>query len=386
MTSSWLPDFFPDNKYREARLAELYTDTQLILKEAKSTYDNFIQLLKVVNKEIAEVYKKANLTIPPVTDRDIFEGKKNLLKVNTTNTVISISSIVLDVVGVAAVGYLAPAATIMLVEAGVLAAETAATVLVSVLGMELLTVGGLLGGIFGVLIVGGTIVAVTFGIKALADWKARTQLRKGIYDMGQLRIKTKVALDRSKILCDSLASVKTTCQTLTKRLKGNDKFSDKDIQNLIKDAINPEIIKMENITEESTKQELERLDTERNSWTKEDQEGKDIISTESIPVFLNIAVGDPENSIPITPEGLKLIEIKGPHHLYPGMITTNKQLWPFCKTDNEASVIVVAFDNNGNILNEYPAVAESSALDRLTEDNTFTLIGNADNQPILINF
>jgi hypothetical protein len=300
-------EFFPDNKFREARLLQLSTDVQSYFNEAKKTYEHFVQLLKEVNKLIANVYKKANLTPPSLTDADIFDGKKALLKQITDRTFVAISSIVLDVIGVAAMGYLAPAITIMLVEANVLAAETAATVLVSVFGLELLTVAGLLGGIIGAIVVGGAIIAVTLGINALTEWNIRTQLRKKIYAAGQLRIKAKLALDKSKGLLDSLKSVKTACEVLIEQLKANDIGSDKVIQSLIKKTVNPDIQAMENITEESIKNELNKLDAGRNSWTKEDEEGKNITSTESIPIYFNVEVRDFQNLIPIVPEGLKLI-------------------------------------------------------------------------------
>ncbi len=348
--------FFPDNDNRHSRLIELSSDTQSFLDDAKKAYQEFKLLNTEVNVKIVAVYQKAGLTPPSVSPIDILEAQKAVHNIATGDTIVEVSNILLGVGGlVATISYFAPAATTLLVEAGALEAETASAVLFSALGAEF-TVGALVGGIVGGLIVGIVVVGIGLAIDAFEGYELRDELRKGIYQTCQLRALTKFALDKSKTLVDYLQSVKTTCDSL---FTNSIELTDEIIQNLIQKNAIPALQAIESITKDSIISELASLDQSRNSWTNEDEDGKDISLPFSQPIYINSVIEVPENLCPAIPNGLKLTALQDPSSLiskinYPILKVENIsgfgiiQYWPFSYIDNRVGMAIVAFDDKGN--------------------------------------
>jgi hypothetical protein len=379
--------FFPDNDNRRARLIELSSDTQDFLNDAKNAYQEFTTLNTEVNAKIVAVYQKAGLTPPTVSSIDILQAQKPIYDISTGDTIVEVSNILLDVGGiVATMSYFAPAATTFLVEAGALEAETASAVLFSVLGAEV-TVGALAGGIVGGLVVGVVVVGIGFAIDAFEGFELRDELRKGIYEVDQLRASTKFALDKSKTLVDFLQSVKTTCDSL---LAASIELTDAIITNLIQKNAIPALKAMELVSKDTVISELSLLDQSRNSWTNEDEDGKDLALPNSTPIFVNAGVEVPTSLVPSIPEGLKLTALQDPNHLdlkvnYPILKVENVQYWPFSYGDNRNGMAIIAFDNKGNILKRWDKEG-ARYIWKIQEDlgtNNIVFIGQAEEEIVL---
>ena len=260
---------------------------------------------------------------------------------------------------VATISYFAPAATTLLVEAGALEAETASAVLFSALGAEF-TVGALAGGIVGGLVVGIVVVGIGLAIDAFEGYELRDELRKGIYQTCQLRASTKFALEKSKTLVDYLQSVKTTCDSL---LESSIELTDEIIKNLIQKNAIPALQAIESITKNSIISELASLDQSRNSWTNEDEDGKNIVLPSSQPIYINVGIEVPENLCPAIPNGLKLTALQDPNELtskvnYPILKVGQSgfetiQYWPFSYIDNRVGMAIIAFDGKGNVVKRW---------------------------------
>lgn len=350
--------FFPDNDNRRNRLTQLGSDCQDFLTQAQSYYAEFKTLNSQVNSQIVAVYQKAGLQAPTTTSIDVLQAQKAIYQINTADTIVEVSNMVLGVGGVAVtIAYFAPAATTLLVETGVLGAETASTVLISALGAEL-TVGALAGGIVGGLVVGVVLVGIGLAIDAIEGAVLRDHLRKGIYQTDQLRASTKFALDKSKTLVDLLTSVQTTCQSL---LESDIELSDAIIQNLIQKNAIPALQAMSSINKDQVLNELRQLDASRSSWTNEDEAGQSIDLPASAPIYINAGVEVPQNLCPAIPEGLKLTTLQNPDSLeskinYPILKIEGVQYWPFSYIDNREGLAIVAFDPHGNLLQRWDKV------------------------------
>jgi hypothetical protein len=381
--------FFPDNDNRRNRLIELSSDSQSFLSDAKNSYKEFTDLNAEVNAKIVAVYNKAGLTPPPVSNLDILQAQKSVYDIQTGDTVVEVSNIVLGIGGlVATISYFAPAATALLVDAGVLGAETASAVLFSVLGAEV-TVGALAGGIIGGLVVGIIVVGIGLAIDAFEGYELRDELRKGIYHADQIRATIKFSLDKSKTLVDFLKSVKTTCDSL---LQSSIPLTDQIIQNLIEKNAIPALKAIDSITKESVLSELQDLDRSRNSWTNEDADGSNIVLQKSRPIYINAGVEVPESLCPAIPSGLKLTALRDPNNLdvkpnYPILKVGNVQYWPFSYIDNRDGMAIVAFDGGGNIIERWDKLGARYVW-RIEEDldgNTIAFIGQSE-QRIVMNW
>lgn len=129
-------DLFPDNDKRQARLIELSSDTQNFLNQLKNNYAEFTILSQEINAKIADLYTQHGLTVPDVTSFDILQASGAAHDVSTGDTAVGVTNILVDVASfLITVQYLAPGVTAMLVDSGIMAAETAATVLGFVLGV-----------------------------------------------------------------------------------------------------------------------------------------------------------------------------------------------------------------------------------------------------------
>jgi hypothetical protein len=377
--------FFPDNDHRRNRLIELSSDTQSFLKDAKNAYEEFILLNTQVNAKIIAVYKQARLTPPLVSPIDILQAQKPIYNMQTGDTIVEISNILLGVGGlVATVSYFGPAATMMLVEVGVLEAETASAVLFSALGAEI-TVGAFAGGIVGGLVVGVLVVGIGLAIDAFEGYELRDELRKGIYQMDQLRALTKFALDKSKTLMDLLQSVKTTCDSL---LASSIELTDAIITKLIQKNAISALKLIESITKDYVLSELKLLDQSRNSWTNEDS--KDIFLPKQQPIYVNVSTEVPQNLCPSIPQGLKLTALESPNGLkikdnYSILRVESVQYWPFSYVDNRDGMAIIAFDGDGNMIKRWDKVGARYVwkIDEDLATNNIVFIGQAERKIIV---
>jgi hypothetical protein len=385
--------FFPDNDNRRNRLIQLSSNTQSFLNDAKKAYQEFTSLNTEVNVKIVAVYQKAGLTPPLVSPVDILEAQKTVNNIATGDTIVEVSNILLGVGGlVATISYFAPAATTLLVEAGALEAETASAVLFSALGAEF-TVGALAGGIVGGLVVGIVVVGIGLAIDAFEGYEFRDELRQGIYQTCQLRASTKFALDKSKTLVDYLQSVKTTCDSL---LASSIELTDEIITNLIQKNAIPALKAIESITKNSIISELASLDQSWNSWTNEDEDGRDVLLPSSQPIYINAGIEVPENLCPAIPNDLKLTALQDPNNLslkvsYPILKVENIsgfktiQYWPFSYIDNRVGMAIVAFDDRGNVIKRWDREGARYVW-KIEEDlgtNDIVFIGQAEQKIVM---
>lgn len=268
-----MPIFFPDNDKRKTRLIEMATDTENFLYDATTSYADFKALCDVVNKQIADVYKEAGLGIPKVTNIDVIKAADPASDINNDETIVSIAEVIVDVTGfVGSVKYLAPAATKALVKAGLMTEETAAKILtkftVPLIDREVeITAGDLAGNLLGGIVGGIAVAGIDLGIDAIEGAKAKDKLRKGLHEIYPMRLTTKVALDQSDELLNSIRSVKTTLDAIT---GAGIPLTEQLIVNLITRDVTPSVNKAKAITASTVTVELNQLDHDRKSWTVED--------------------------------------------------------------------------------------------------------------------
>ncbi|MBN3524539.1 hypothetical protein [Paenibacillus apiarius] len=261
--------FFPDNEKRKNRLLELSADTQNFIAVSKQDYEQFKNLNAVINQKIAQLYANAGLTPPGITQLDILKAAGAAQEVNTADTAVEISTIFLDVAGMAATTlYLAPGVTSFLVGSGILEAETAATVLGTVFGTEI-AVGTIAGGLIGGLIAGAVIIGIGLAIDAIKGAILRGKLREGLHKLVHIRTKAKLHLDKAAKLVASLDSVNRTLDAL---LSSHIPLTDQVIRNLLTKDVVPAIEAANAITLSTVTIELNVLDLHRRSWTAEDYE------------------------------------------------------------------------------------------------------------------
>lgn len=331
--------FFPDNKKRQSRLLELSSDSQVFLHEAKNDYARFKELTTQVNAKIAQVYEKSGLTPPGSTSLNILEIAGVAQSVATADTVVEVTDILLDVGGlVATTAYLAPAATSLLVETGVMEAETAAVVMGSVLGTEI-TIGALAGGLVGGLIAGVVVVGIGLAIDAIEGAILRDKLRHGIHKLDQVRATLKLSLDRAGKVVEVLESVKRTLDGL---LASNVPLTDQVIRNLLVKDAKPAIAAINAITMSTVRVELNKLDHSRRSWTVEDNIPHEVRAPHPHrDVFIVAQV--PYKAHPDIPADLKLTGDPCP------VIKSNGYTyWAYSYRDNRVGIAIVAYDIAGN--------------------------------------
>ena len=345
--------FFPANKKRKARLLELSTDTHNFLHHAKTDYEQFKSLNTQINEKITQVYKKAGLTPPPTKTIDILKAAGATHEIETADTAVEITDILVDVAGLAAtIQYLAPGATSLLVETGAMEAETAATVLGTVLGTEI-TAGTLAGGLLGGLLAGVVIVGIGLAIDAIEGAILRDKLRDGIHKMDQIRASTKLSLDKAEKLVSVLKSVKRTLDSL---ISSDIPLSDQLLRNLITKDAKPAIDAVNAITISTVRVELNKLDHSRNSWTIEDIVPHDIYSHPEKNTFLIVQVS--AKSHPTIPSGLKITCLSRPDALQssstcPIVQSGGYTYWSYSYIDNRESMAIVAYDSAGNVVKQW---------------------------------
>ena len=123
--------------------------------------------------------------------------------------------------------------------------------------------GNLLGGILGGIAVAG----IDLGIDAIEGAVAKEKLRGGLHGIYPMRLLTKVALEQSRELYNSINSVKTTLDAI---IGAGLPLSAELINNLITKDVTPSVNKAKEITPATVTLLLNQLDHDRKSWTVED--------------------------------------------------------------------------------------------------------------------
>ncbi|MBN3524538.1 hypothetical protein [Paenibacillus apiarius] len=268
-----MPIFYPDNEKRKVRLLELATDTQNFFYEATADYEDFKKLCEVVNKQIVAVYNEAGLKAPGIKQVDVIELAGITKDISSKDKNLEIAEILLDVASFAGtIKYFAPAATKLLVRSGVMAEETAARILASFtvpfIGKEVeITAGGLAGSLLSGILGGIAVGGIDLGLDAINGAKAKEKLRGGLHTLYPVRTSTRLSLDKSKGLLDSIRSVKTTLDAIS---GAGLPLTDAVIKNLIKKDVQPAVEADKNITKGTVTVELNKFDLSRTSWTAED--------------------------------------------------------------------------------------------------------------------
>ncbi|GAK41713.1 hypothetical protein PUW24_10830 [Paenibacillus urinalis] len=268
-----MPIFYPDNDNRKRRLIELATDTENFLYDATANYNDFKALCTQVNAQIVSVYQEAGLKQPDISQINVIKQADPSTDINTEETVVAIAEVIVDVAGfIGSVKYLAPAATKMLVRAGLMTEETAAKVLtkftVPLIDREVeITAGDLAGSILGGIAGGVAVAGIDLGIDAIEGSIAKNKLRTGLHQIYPMRQTAKMSLDQTKELKNSIQSVKTTLDAIT---GAGIELNEQIITNLITKDVLPSVQKAQAITLDVVNAELSGLDTDRKSWTNED--------------------------------------------------------------------------------------------------------------------
>ncbi|SHM62729.1 hypothetical protein SAMN05444266_109242 [Chitinophaga jiangningensis] len=261
---------FTDNNNRKLRLLELADTAKVDLNDAQKDYKEFESLLTQVNESIATAYKKAGLKAPEVSKLTILDKSqtgKNELTVTITKALLGV------VTWVGAVRYLTPGATKLLVSSGVMAETTAAKVLteftIPLIEKRItFTIGKIAGSAIGFALGTAIVTAVEIGIVAIKESQDRDELRKGIKEVFPFRAGTRLSKRKAETLLDSLRALKTTFDVLNRRQ--STKLTEKEIEDIIKEDVEPSVTKANKITAASIAEELKKDDHDNHSWTKED--------------------------------------------------------------------------------------------------------------------
>lgn len=343
--------FFPDNEKRKARLVELSTDTQTFLHQVKDKYAEFKVLNSEINHKITQLYEQAGLKPPETTQFDILKARGAVHDMESADTAVDITNILVDVAGfLVTIQFLAPGVTALLVDSGLMAAETAATILGTVLGVEI-TIGSLAGGLIAGIIVAAVVIGIGLAIDAIEGAILRNKLREGIHQMDQLRASLKMSLDKAVIFVDSMAGIKRTLDTFHAT---GVTVTDKVIQNLIQKTVEPAIAQANTVTLSSVIRELSAKDHARGSWTVEDDAPHE--SQQPHKVFL-IAKA-PVSAHPSIPSDLKTVSLASPDTLepkaiYPILKSDGYTYWPLSYIDNRLGMAIVAYDRDGKMIKRW---------------------------------
>ena len=160
--------FFPDNENRKIRLLELSKDTQYFMNQAQDAYKKFTSLNTEINQKIFQLYLNSGLKPPQVTNIDILKIAGAVQEAGKANTTIEVIKLIIDAGGMIALPFLTSGAINLMVGSGIMAAETAATALGTVLGAEII-IGTIAGGI----LIGIVIISIDFLIDAITGDFAR---------------------------------------------------------------------------------------------------------------------------------------------------------------------------------------------------------------------
>ncbi|WDH83257.1 hypothetical protein [Paenibacillus urinalis] len=364
--------FFPDNDKRQARLIELSSDTQNFLNQLKNNYAEFTLLNQEINAKIADLYTQHGLTVPDVTSFDILQASGAAHDVSTGDTAVGITNILVDVASfLITVQYLAPGVTAVLVDSGIMAAETAATVLGSVLGVEI-AVGTLAGGLIAGVIAAVVVVGIGLAIDAIEGAILRSKLRHGIHQMDQVRASLKLSLDKAIIVVESMKSIQRALDSLQ---QSNIEISDVVVRNIVQKTVEPALAQADAVTLQNVIAELKLLDQQRGSWTSEDEVPSE--SPEPHKVFL-IAKA-PESTLPAIPSDLKPTCLASPDTLQPNAIypiikSDGYTYWPLSYIDNRVGMAVVAFDPSGRLVKRFDKNGARYIVDITADPNSNSMI------------
>jgi hypothetical protein len=269
-----MPFIYPDNPHRENRVRELATTVQNDLFEARQDFEEFQRLCKTADSKIAQAYQEAGLTAPKAELYEVVE-LGGATDDSTGSNVVLVSKIILDVVGTAfAFKFLIPGATQLLVDVGVMSAETAATVLVKlpvqVLGEEVtITAGGVAAGVLVGALSGVAIAGIDLGISAIEGKIVKDKLQNAIHGLYPMRLATRVTLNRARELLRSMRSVTDAMDAIS----GDPEHppTEKQIQNIITKVVTPAVEADKKITPDTVAAELADADRVNHSWTHEDK-------------------------------------------------------------------------------------------------------------------
>ncbi|MEC2074424.1 hypothetical protein [Alkalihalophilus marmarensis] len=375
--------FFPDNEKRHDRLLELSSDTQIFLYDLKDLYKEFVSVIENINDRVARLYQREGLAIPEITTIDILNAGQATREKVEGDTTVSFLNVLVDVGGfLATVSFIAPGVTTLLVSSGVMGAETAATVLGTLLGVEL-TIGSLAGGVIAGIIVAGVIIGIGLIMDAIEGAILRDKLREGIHKLDQVRANVKLSLDKVGILLSSLKGVKRALESFE---QSGIAVNDSIINNLINKTIAPAIEETKKIDMSQVRRELNQLDYERHSWVVEDQIPVDNVSTSKTFIVARMQ----ENSIPFTPEGLKTVSLMSPDTLlpnsnYPVIKSNGYTYWPLSYNDNRYGMAIVAYNHQGELVKVWHKDGARYIVNVNTDpsSNNITLVGQSNRNIIL---
>lgn len=266
MAEQILDPFHPDNPHRKQRVTELSSDCQNFLRELKDAFAQTRTLSAELNAAIAKITEKANLKAPPRTLVQIFRDQKIMEQLNTEDTVIDVSEVLLDV-GVSTVSFLflAPAATAWLAEFGIIAEEVMEVVLLSALGMEL-TLGAVLGGLIAAIVAVVVVIVIDEIIEFFEGGRIMQELRRAIHEGRMLRESIYYAMMKSEALVKVLAAAVDSCKAL---LDSGIELTAEIMNSMIAKDVGPAIEQLEKITMGDACGHMMQLDHGRRSWIRD---------------------------------------------------------------------------------------------------------------------
>lgn len=252
------------NPKRIARLQQLTTDTHSILKDGRDAYAAFLIANQELNTKIAAVYAKANLSPPTLSDQDVLSGTNIGKTVAEDQQRVKVATVVIDMVGTTAMIEMAPAATLYLLDAGLLTEEVAGTAIASMFGFEL-TVGTAVGGVIGLVVVGIVGGAITAGVSALSHHADVIKLRGGIASMKQMRLQACLSREKLQTVVQVMEDCKVACDEISEFIG----LDDMSIQNLIRSKAKPSLKKLASINRNTAIAELYQLDINCKAWMQD---------------------------------------------------------------------------------------------------------------------
>ena len=241
---------YPKNHKREARVSELATDIGSLLNELSKDAHEIKSLLEKLNTKLREMYRSIKVDIPPGKFKK-FEYKGWITEVISGLEILIFFKPVEMALQDAAVMSLRAAGSI---------GEAAFYDSLSI-GLDSLTwikFGVEVGAVVAV-------VALDFGIAAIAGDVKKSKLRHAIHSSIKPRIELKKASIINGRLREKLETVVGICDTMVELGYTEEQLDQK--QAKVADEFKEEVSK---ITEETAKQALAHLDKHRGSWTKED--------------------------------------------------------------------------------------------------------------------
>ena len=265
---------WPDNENRKQRLIQLTTDCQNYLHESTESYEKMMVLIDKMNALVADAYVKSGLEAPPLEYAELIS--KNITgEMGIADQIKQVSGIVFDITGVIlSFKYLAPAATKVLVKAGVLSAETAGKVIVRTSFGFLknpvsITVGDVAGQVAGGLLGAVIILAVNLSVDGIVGRVARDKMQHGINGLHPARIGLRMSHERIRILSESVTSVNTSLIAIENALG---EITPDQLTKIIQTSVHGDIADSEEVTYNKTVDYLKQFDKDRKAWMDDDPE------------------------------------------------------------------------------------------------------------------